>query len=308
MSKKISIIAGITAMLIGIFGWQIHSFSQDTDEQFNKLISDLNEDGEDLYGVKDCEKDACCMIYKGAMGYVEKAWSENLKNLTDQPKPASDMVDEAYESLRTYQCQLEYICRAVEYSGYAPPESTFGTNKLTSDQIGTIPGCQKPEDLGVPDTWDSFISFLKDNWNVMKGTLTAGGAQEINVNFPADYFTGNGIPFFPQCMSDITNKNAVPDLVTSRSNYQRCIALLDSKFACKGDETSLKDCTSASLAFIQVETALRKSQADQKARALENKLSSIITKMLTMEMHAEYLKTKLQNLDQLYSCYPSKCD
>jgi len=301
MYKKLTIIIGIALVLTGVLSWQLRPSSQA--DELDDLLAGLGDDY--LYGFADCEVDECCIAYKAAMGHVEKAWSENLNKLTDQEKPASAMVDEAYENLRTYNCWLEYICRAVEYSSYAPPETAEGG--LTKKQIGVIPGCKAPEDLGIVTTWDSFVNFLKEDWDLVRTMYSAGGEATVNMDFPDSFFVNNKIPYFPQCMSDITNKNASPDLITARDSYQRCIAVLDSKFACKDDEDSLKKCTSESIAFVKLESTLKRAHADQKARVLEDKLSSIITKMLTMEMHAEYLKTKLTNLEKLYSCYPPKC-
>jgi hypothetical protein len=301
MFKKLTLIIGIALILTGIFGWQIHSFSQEPSD-IDELLTGLPN-----FNPNDCGVDECCLTYRAAMGYVEKTWSENLNNLTDQEKPASAMVDEAFENLRTYECWLEYICRAVDYSGYASPDTVLDGG-LTSKEIGKIPGCQAPEDMGLVTGWDSFVNFLKEDWSILE--VIYKPEQEtatFDMEFADTFFNENKIPFFPQCMSDMTNKNRTPDFVTARENYENCIAVLDSKFACKGDEESLKDCTTKSVAFVQLENALKKSNADQKARVFENKLSDIITKMLTLEFHTEYFKTKLENLNNLYECYPPKC-
>jgi len=298
MNKKISIIVVIIAICIGVFGWQFKSLSQEDSKYAAKCTPENSE-----------QPDRCCVAYHEAMGAVELAWSQNLDDMMDQEKPASEMVDEAFENLRTYQCWLEYICRAVEYSSYALPETAFGEDhsQLTSAHLGVIPGCQKPEDLGIPDTWDSFVSFLEDDWNVLKGLLTAGGVQEVNVDFPASWFTSNSIPFFPQCMSNPENRNFRPDQEIARAYHTGCMALMDSKFACQAGSDDIKECTSESIAFVKLTNTLKRNHSDQKARALENKLSSIISKLITMDIHVTYLQAKFENLYKLYACFPSKC-
>jgi hypothetical protein len=307
MSKKTSIIIGAIAIIIGISGWQARSFSQEqtAQDRLNELTKQLKS--ETNINPETCGTNECCLTYSAAIGYAEKAWSENLKNLTDQEKPTSAMVDEAYENLRTHECRLEYICRAVEYSGYASPDTVIN-GEITSSQIGTIPGCQNPEDMGALTTWGSFKNFSKGMWNYITFNSMSGGTAKVSMRFPDTFFLNGGLPFMPECMSDRTDRNRTPDFVTGRTNYEKCMAIMNSRFACRGGEENPQDCAGESIAFVELENALRKSNADQKARVFENKLSSIITKMITLQMHTEYFKTKLENLDQLYACYPSRCD
>jgi hypothetical protein len=247
----------------------------------------------------------CCVSYNEAMGAVDKAWSDNLDTLMAQEKPGSEMVDEAFENMRTYQCWLEYVCRSVQYSGYANP-SSVQDGILTSAQIGIVPGCQAPEDMGLLTTWPALTGFLKDNWNVMK-SLAGSGEATVNMEFPDSFFTSSGMPFIAQCMSDVTNKNSNVKMNIVSSNYDACMALLESKFACNNTENGLKNCTDKSSAFVKVETALRKNHGEQRARILEEKLGSIVTKMLSMQTHLKYMFANLQQLDNRYACYPPTC-
>ena len=264
-------------------------------------LSDIS----DLFKTTECDVNECCIAYRAAMAYAQKAWSDNLDTLMGQEKPASEMVDEAFENMRTYQCWLDYICRAVQFSGYGPPEAAFGTG-LTSTQLGVVPGCQAPEDMGRLTTREAITNFLKDAWNTVK-IIESQGETEVNMDLPDKFFTSNGMPFFPQCMTDITNKNTHPDMSETQTNYNACMGILQQAFSCGVTTKGIKDCTDQSSAFAQLETALRKNHGEQRGRVLEDKMRSIIIKMLAMESDVGYFKAKLQELDNRYACYPPKC-
>ena len=304
--KKLLIPAIIILVFMGSATMTLNTFS----DEYSDLIGDANEtlsqDVSDLFTIDECVTNECCMAYKGAMGYFEKAWSDNLDDLMDQEKPDSEMVGEAFENMRTYQCWLEYICRSVQVSGYMSPTSILSTG-LTSKELGIVPGCQAPEDMGLLTTREAFYNFIMDNWDFVKNIYSSGGTVEVNMDFPDTFFTSNGMLFFPQCMTDITNKNTTPDIAKTQENYNLCRGLLESKFACNDTEEGIKNCTDESSAFAKVETALRKNNGDQKARILEDKLKSIITKMITMQEHVKYMNANFQQLDSRYACYPPKC-
>ena len=312
MFKKLTPIIGIAIILTGVLGWQMHSFSQDDidkEELIGPPPKDDPGDLTDLFKVDDCALDECCITYRTAMRHVKESWSENLKTLLDQEKPASEMVDEAFENMRSYHCWMEYICRAVQYSAWADPETVYNTG-ITSKHIGTIPGCQAPEEMGKLSRWDPFIDWMKENWDILEHTVYPHGLDdeavaELNMEFPNGFFNPTGLPFFPQCMTDITNKNAHPVLTDVNARYNTCISIIEEQFGCTEDD---EDCQSGETAFVMVETALKKNNADQKTRVLESKLHSILTKMIGMEQHAKYINTQIQQLDSLYECYPPKCD
>jgi hypothetical protein len=290
MLKKISII-GIT-IAIGILSWQLNTRSE-----FNSQFTDkCTPDGGEF-------ADSCCIAYNEAIFNLEEGWKNNLNNLKDQEKASSDITGDAYENLRTYNCWLEYVCKAVLYSGIADPLSTrteLGTvgtgitsTHLKEAGIGTVPGCQDPEDMGLDDSWNNFIDILND-------------IPIVGELFPDNLYATNKIDFIPHCMTDNRGKNTNPNLSRADANYEACKNELELRFGCKKDEESLV-CDGPQLAIAQLEAALRKNHADQKARAIEKKLSSIIQKMLIMEEHIEYLKKKFTILDQRYRCHGANC-
>lgn len=98
----------------------------------------------------------CDQAFINQMTLMRTAWEGNLELLTQQEIPASEMVDDAFEGVRTYRCWLEYLCRAVLYSGDANPGETGGL-PLGTAQLGTAPGCAAPEGLIIPGTELAYI-------------------------------------------------------------------------------------------------------------------------------------------------------
>lgn len=244
-------------------------------------------------GGENTTYDMCCIDYNEALDAVKKDWQESLKSLIDQQKPASDMVDEGYESLRTYNCWAEYVCRAVQYSGHAPVESALGTG-LTSTHLGVVPGCQQPEDLKMEKEYNSFSQTMKEI--PILGVLP---------NVVDKAFVQNKINYFPRCQTD-NNNNRNPNINVISSRYSACKRALELNFGCpSGVDPSL--CTDSSTAFVTLETVLRKTHADQKAAALEKSLGPLVSKMHTMETHVGYLSNFLKQLDLRFSCYAGKC-
>lgn len=285
MYKKLSIIIGIIAIAVGVLGWQLNSFSQ----QESPYAQECNN--------------ACCIAYREAMGTVEKAWSSNMSDMMNQEKPASETVEEGFENLRTYQCWLEYICRAAQYSGYGTPESA--QTGLTSKHLGIIPGCQAPEDMGIVNGWDNFLNFLKSDWAVFENVFKGGGVAEAKVKMPDTLF--NALPFIPQCMTDPTNRNSEQKMQLAKDNYTQCIAFVDKQFGCEQSGKNIQECTSESIAFVKLENELRRNNARQKASIIENKILSILNKMQDMESHVSIMKEKLNSINSKSVCYPPSC-
>lgn len=285
MKKKI-LITGITitALCISILGWKMTSYSQ----QDNKFYA-------------ECLGNSCCMAYNEGFDAIKNAWQNNMQQAIDQEKPTSDKIDDVFEGYNTYKCWAEYICGAVLFSGFGSPDTAL--SGLTKKHIGTIPGCQDPEDLEMPDTWPGYVNTLKDEWE-----FTVNSSDNTSGVIAPSVFTASSIPFIPQCMTDkeSLNKNLQSsDYETAGYNYDECMAVFKSNFGC-GDE---EDCESPEVALTIVETALKQDNADQKVSALENKLASIIQRMHSMQLQTEYLKNKIISLDSLYGdCYPAKCD
>jgi hypothetical protein len=281
MKKRILIITlSIALTTLGLISWQTLTYSQETSKH------------DDI-----CDGNRCCVSYNEAMDALEIDWQNNLQQLIDQEKPTSKMVDDAYENLRTYRCWLEYVCEAVEYSGHAKIQSVVDTG-ITSQHIGKIQGCVAPQNLQFENEWNSFVQTLKK--------ITVLGVP-LTYN-PDDFYT-NGLNFFPQCMTDRQHNNDNPKLAEVVRLKQKCMESVELRFGCPADadQEEYERCLDQSTALAQMETVLKKSNAEQKSRALEDKFRSILPKMHTMETHAEYLKNKLMELDLRFECYAGNC-
>ena len=276
-----SLLAFTGLVLTGIFVAQDKTYSQDLDPAI----------------AAQCGKSACCTQYSQAIKAAEEDWQKNLQNLIDQEKPASEMVDDAYENLRTYNCWLEYICRSVQYSGFGPIENV-GTG-LTTAHIGQAPGCQAPDELKMEAHYSSFVDELKNE--------PAFGTSGLNLS-------NDKINYFPSCMTDKNNEN--PVITKVNDNFEGCKKIIESKFGCSSDlpaeefeacvqgaEGSEKNWTSATL----METSLKKAHADQRATALEQKLGDIVGKLNTMDENVTYLSNFLSQLDQRLACLAFQC-
>ncbi|MFH0837922.1 MAG: hypothetical protein V1880_01495 [Patescibacteria group bacterium] len=287
MKKFHLTIAAVTlCVLYGVLSWDLVTHSEPPgpeDSQFAEICKGTTT------------SNTCCIDYNEAMEAVKRDWQENLKKLIDQEKPASEMVDDGYESLRTYDCWLEYICRAVQYSGHAPIESAYSTG-LESEHLGIVPGCQAPENLRMESEYNKFVETMKDV------PITGVPIEKMG-----QAFIDNKISYFPRCQTDNGQDNRSPNLVAAKSNYDACKRALELNFGCpKGVDEAL--CPEFSNAFVTLENVLKKTNADQKASALERKLGTILPKMHEMEMHVGYLDNFLQQLDSRFSCYAAKCD
>ena len=238
--KTIIPIIGIFIITISIIGWQSRSYSQGNIPYPN---IDQAQSGDD--------PPLCTQAWANEMHLMQSAWHANLEAMRDQEKPTSEMVDEAFDSLRTYRCWLNYLCYTVQYSGIADFEN-IGERKLTEAEIGQIPGCMPPEDIEISTT---------------------------------------SIKLLPQCKV-MTNQYKFKPAMT---NYERCqnIVNLHTDF----------------IALVTLEKTLKTNYAQQKARALEDKLVNILSQMHSMEVSAQYLKTLFYKLDQKFGdCYLEKCD
>lgn len=246
-------------------------------------------------------QNACCTQYTKAIEAADRDWQVNLQGLVDQEKPASEMVDEAYQNLRTYNCWLEYICRAVQYSGYAPVESALGTG-LTSTHLGQVPGCQKPQDLKMKKFYASFTEELK------KEPLF--GSSQINKE---KLYQKDKVNFFPGCMTDSQNNNEKPDVTQLNNNFQGCKLAIESKFGCSSDLASedfqacLEGKTGNPTSLVILDTTLKSAHAEQRAMALENKLGDIVARLQATQEQVSYLSNFLTQLDQRLACLALQC-
>ena len=238
---------------------------------------------------------SCCIEYNEALAAAKRDWMENLQNMINQEIPASEMVDDAYENLRTYNCWLEYICLSVEYSGIAPIESIQGTG-LTSKQLGIVPGCQAPEDLRLGREYNTLLQSFKD-------VPIAG----VSTDAIEQSYVDNQIAYFPSCQTDNNNQN--PIIEQAKSQYDACKQALELQFGCTQAEADSEEstCLDHSTVFVEMENVLKKAHGEQKAAALENKLGQIVPKLQSMESHVGYLSNFLTQLNQRLACYAPYC-
>jgi hypothetical protein len=118
-------------------------------------------------------------------------------------------------------------------------------------------------------------------------------------------FIDNKIAYFPSCQTDQPD-NQNPNITQAKTNYDNCKGALELQFGCvEGGDDLL--CTESSNAFVTLESVLKKRHGDQKANALERKLSTIVIKLHAMEEHVGYLSKFLTNLDNRFKCYAAKC-
>ncbi len=254
MMKKIFIpIIAFSLVLVSLVGWHASTYSAS-----GAPYSDPDKDGPEK-GLTACTKTTDNHIF-----LMRQAWQSNLTTMMDQEKPTSDMVDEAFESQRTYRCWLDYLCEAVMYSANVDPVQTqtenptsIGTGeqiqrKLTTAEIDQVPGCAKPQDIQIPETQ---------------------------------------IEYMPACRA----RSAETDVVVqaAQGNYAKCREMVDREL---------------SVSFIGLKKTLKNNSSQQQIRPLREKFSSIVMKMLAMEMHMAILKGEVESFDSRLPCYAKKCD
>ena len=294
MKKSTLILAAIVLCIgYGVLSWDIVSHSAppgSEDSQFAGICSTTTTPDN---AAPSTTYNMCCIDYNEALDAVKRDWQASLQKLINQEEAASDMVDDGYESLRTYNCWVEYICRAVQYSGHAPIESAIGTG-LTSEHLGIVPGCQKADNLKMEKEYNTLMQTMKEIPIV--GILPSEVEKTM---------IENKINFFPRCMTD-PNDNRSPNIVQAKSQYDACKRALEMNFGCSTGIDEVR-CVDRSTAFVTLETILKKKQGDQKAAALEKKLGTIVPKLQDMEAHVGYLSNFLNQLDARFSCYAGKC-
>ncbi|MFH1012752.1 MAG: hypothetical protein V1760_03320 [Candidatus Peregrinibacteria bacterium] len=214
---------------------------------------------------------SCKEVTTNQMSVMRKAWEQNLTSITSQEIPASEMVDDAFESARTYRCWLEYLCRAVYYSGNANPAESASIG-LAEGHIGRVPGCVPPEDVEIP---------------------------------------GTAIEYIPECKTTGNNISSEESLNNLNANFRACVLELEREFgnelADESDKDQLTRLQDEGVVYIKLEKELKTVNAVQRARALEEKLLGIVNRMRVMETYAQTLKTLFLKLNALLPCYAGKC-
>lgn len=259
MNKKFIIpIIGISVVLVGLISWS------------GKLHSQTNLPYPQI--VPQPKLSACVQSVANEMALMRDAWDQNLRDMLDQENACSEMVDDAFESMRTYRCWSDYLCETVLFSARADPEAMEG-KPITSEHIASLPGCVKPENVEIPGTSLKFLEHCRiyghehDWFNIAQAN-------------------------YEQCRRLV--------------NYDFSV-LPDPDKGSKSSKT-IETFKNQSTAFIAVERELKACNGRKKTSALTNKLSSIIEKMLAMEDHMELLKANMFKFDSLWPCPAAKCD
>lgn len=233
-----------------------------------------------------CGENECCLQYTGAMASAEADWNSYVNDLLAQPKPTSKKVDEAFNSLRTYDCWVRYVCESVRVSGFANPQDL--QEGIRAINIGgPIPGCQAPEDVKFGDNWDEFVTALDNQTDLISA-----------INEP------NKIAFLPACMTNPPNNDKMntETFQNAELQYQSCLDTAEVILGCVEG-----DCENTPSALAGLEIALKKDHAQQRANALERKLADLNNRVAVMQSVVQQVKNFLQSLALRYECAPAEC-
>ena len=297
----ITIVAIILCVTYGVLSWDIVTHSEPPGPEDSEFAESCSSKITSDNAAPLTTYDMCCIDFKEALNAVKLDWQENLQAITDQERPASEMVEDGYESLRTYNCWTEYICRAVQYSGFAPIESNLGTG-LKEVHLGIVPGCQSPDNLRMGSQYNQLIESMKE---IPIVGVPAAVTGDFVVKKYEDFITENKLNYFPRCQTDQKNNNRNSNLIEAKNRYDACKREMEFNF-CPSDFEDAS-CIERANAFVTLETILKKAHGNQKASALEKKLGSIVPKLHIMETHVGYLSNFLEQLDARFSCYAGKC-
>jgi hypothetical protein len=219
------------------------------------------------------EKPATCeAVMDNGFQALDKGWDQYVQNLLDQEKPVSSQVDDVFDSIRTYRCWMESFCKSIQVSASFPIQQ----GSLSSDQLGTDPGCPDPEDMELPPIWSDFLATVKQ-----------GNSTFIAPNPP-------GFAMIPQCRANEADRiNAVSDL------YGECLAKIEARFreSSKGTPEIL-----TKLQALMLGTATEK-----KTRALENKLIEVNQKLDSMFSRVVLLTQYIHEMFNRIPCTIKEC-
>jgi len=260
MKKRILIpIIGIAIIVVCIISWQTKSYSK-LDLPYPEPFTSDNPS-------------KCVQSIANEIVNMKNAWNDNNQTLLKQEKPTSEMVDEAFEGMRTYRCWLDYLCETVLYSGNADPQ------KMQDDQ-------SKGVSIGI----------------YLKRLPSCVSADKV-------ILPGTKLKYMPYCKVVETSSAIVSDAV---ANYRQCRELVAAQFIdpdiqAKSSSDVVQKIQKSSAAIVGLERALKTNSAGQKGLILQNKLSSIVTKLHDMEAHVNQLKEYMNKFDQKLPCYATKC-
>ena len=221
-------------------------------------------------GVTYAKPNSCLQATVNEMDLMRISWNQNLSDLIEQEKAASEIVDEAFESMRTYRCWLNYLCEMVLVSGNAS-EKLMKSAKVSMLDINIISGCIAPEKVDITKTKLQYIPQC----NHLK--LTGEGSTASK-----SYST---------CRKLVSLEFAEPASTDGESTES-------AKF--------IENFKNGSSAYVGLERLLKAISGTKKNTVLQNKLKSILTGMHGMEKHMTYLRKYMETFDQRLTCQIAK--
>jgi len=249
MHKKVTaIIIGIIAITSGVIMHQTSTYSTS--------------------GVTYTKPSNCEQETVNEIDLMRIAWNKNLKEIVEQEKAASEVVDEAFESMRTYRCWLDYLCETVLLSGSVSSATAY-SSKVTKYDIDILPECVPPEDVVIPGTALKYLSQCR----MPKGSTDSAFATK----------------HYKVCRQLIALEFSEPS---------------DNK----GGSAEIENFKNRSSAYAGLEAYLKSTSATKKNTVLQNKLNKILLGMSGMESHMLYLSKYMQEFDNLLTCQIWKCD
>ncbi len=188
--------------------------------------------------------------------------------MINQPTQSSEMIDDAYENLRTHNCWTKYICKAVAYSAIKSTDRLINDKYITRDTgiyaehlnnvgdlVGTVPTCVDPEDLEFPID-DGKLSYINS------------------------------------CGNSTKDKTPIKKLETTMQLYDNCMLYVERK---------------NKIAEGKVISEIKRESAKQKSVSIQEKMASIIQKMHSMESNMTYIGKGLRQVDVEVKCIIKEC-
>lgn len=251
MKKSTFLITGILVLAIGLIGWQIPTNSQSNLPKPNP--------------------NSCLQSVENEIFLMRNAWNQNLESILAQEKPTSGKVDEAFESLRTYRCWLNYLCEAVLFSGNADKNVIKPGTKLDLTHVDQIAGCISPNNLVIPNTQ---------------------------------------LKFMPLCQAPANSRNVLEEVQNNFTLCRQMMEIEFAGTGSNNPQSAsgVQASTQQSGAFASLERALKTDSGNQKGRIIGNKLRSILLKMHGMEAHIIQLREQIEKFNMRLPCFINQCD
>ncbi len=247
MKKILISIIAIAIAVIGVMQWNPKTYSQS-----NKPTN-------------------CSEATTNEINLMRAGWSENLQSLLAQEKPASKMVEEAFEGLKTYRCWLNYLCETVLFSGIALPEDMqILEGRITRTQVGRLPGCSHIDQATIPGTELKYMPLCHISESV------SGRFSVIQANKDS---------CIKQVGREFSDFSAKTDSAEDAENFKN-----------------------HSSAFVGLEAALKQASAKQRNQTFNRKMQSLLNKMTGMHGNMVFLREQINTFDSSLPCYAAKCD